>query len=101
MKIFVQAKNMKVTQAIRSFVVKKTKRTISKISDQVINVKVYLENVARKKNDPKSSKAKVSIEVPGKNILAEASSFNPYQAVSKAIRTAARQLRKLKEKNQH
>jgi len=49
MKIFVQAKDMRVTQAIRLFVTDKVRRNIGKLGLRVNAVKVYLENVARKK----------------------------------------------------
>lgn len=98
MKILVQAKNMKVTQAIYNFVDEKVARNISKFGHKVIGVKVYLENVARKKNDPDSATAKVEIEVPGNNIVVKGRSFDPYQAITQAIRSGRRKLRKDKEK---
>lgn len=100
MKILVQAKNMKVTQAIYGFVDEKVKRNVSKFGHKVLAVKVYLENVARKKNDPEAASAKVEIEVPGNNIVVEGKSFDPYQAISQAIKAGGRRLRKNKEKKE-
>ena len=103
MKILVQAKDMKVTQAIRSFVEEKAVRSVAKVGRKVLKVKVYLENISRKKNDPEGAKAKVQIEVPGKkNIVVESKSFDPYQAITKALDASARKLRKIKEmRNSH
>ncbi len=98
MKILVQAKNMKVTQAIYGFVDEKVARNISKLGHKVLGVKVYLEKVYRKKNDPEAATAKVEIEVPGNNIVVEGKSFDPYQAISEAIKAGGRRLRKTKEK---
>ena len=98
MKILVQAKDMKVTKAIENFVSVKVKRTVTKFGQRVLGVKVYLENVARKKNDPAASQAKVEIEIPGNNIVVEEKSFDPYQAISKALKTGGRKLRKMTEK---
>jgi ribosomal subunit interface protein len=100
MKILVQAKDMKVTKAIYGFVDEKVKRNILKLGQKVIGVKVYLEKIARKKNDPESSTAKVEIEVPGNNIVVEGKSFDPYQAISQAIKAGGRRLRKDKEKKE-
>ncbi len=100
MKILVQAKDMKVTKAIKKFVNEKVKRTIVKHGKKVLGVKVYLETIARKKSDPESAHAKVEIEVPGKNIVVEEKSFDPYQAITGAIKAGARRLRKSQEKKQ-
>jgi len=98
MKIIVQAKEMKVTKAIEEFVNQKVKRTIVKHGKQVLGVRVYLETIMRKKSDPKASHAKVEIEVPGENIVVEGKSFDPYQAISGALKAATRRLRKTQEK---
>ena len=98
MKILVQAKSMKVTQGIHNFVKQKVARKISKLGQKVIGVKVYLEDITRKKSDPNGSQAKVKIEIPGKDIIVSEKSHDPYQAISNAIKAGARQLRKIKEK---
>ncbi len=98
MKISVQAKEMKVTKAIHDFVSDKVIRTMGKFGKRVLGVRVYLENVARKKSDPDAAQAKVEIDLPGNNIVVQEKSFDPYQAITKAIKTGARKLRKEKEK---
>jgi ribosomal subunit interface protein len=100
MKIFVQAKNMKVTQGIKNFVEEKAIRNVARMGEKVMSVKVYLENVARKKNDPQGAKAKVEIDMPGEKIVVEGKSFDPYQAITKAIKAGGRRLRKIKEKKE-
>ncbi len=98
MKILVQAKNMRVTQGIQSFVNNKVVGTIGKLGERVMAVKVFVENVARKKNDSSASEAKVQIHVPGKDIVVEQKSHDLYQAIGDAVESGARQLRKFKEK---
>lgn len=100
MKILVQAKDMKVTQAIQNFVEEKVVRNVDRLGKKVMSVKVYLENVTRKKNDPQGSKAKVEINVPGKKIVVEGKSFDSYQAITKAIKAGTRRLRRIKEKRE-
>lgn len=101
MKITVQAKEMKVTGAIQNFVNEKVIRTMGKFGKRVLGVRVYLENITRKKSDPDTAQAKVEIELPGNNIVVQEKSFDPYQAITKAIKTGARKLRKEKEKKQN
>jgi ribosomal subunit interface protein len=98
MKILVQAKNMKVTQGIQSFVNDKVVGTIGKLGEKVMAVKIFVENIARKKNDTTASEAKVQIQVPGKDIIVEQKSHDLYQAIGDAVEAGARQLRKSKEK---
>lgn len=98
MKILVQAKNMRVTRSIQSFVNDKVIGSIGKLGQKVIGVKVYIENINRKKSESNSSNAKVQIQVPGKDIVVKQESHDPYQAITGAIDAGSRQLRKLKEK---
>ncbi len=98
MKIYVQGKDMEITAGIRQFVRKKVKRYVAKFGQKVLTVRVYLENIARKKSDPTASRAKVKLEIPGEDIVVEEESHEMYQAIAQAIKSAARQLRKLKDK---
>ncbi len=98
MKVFVQGKNMNVTQGLQQFVNKKVKQTIAKLGQRVVAVRVYIENVARKKNDPNGSKATVMVEVPGKDIVVKQNAHDTYLAIGDAINGAKRQLRKKKDK---
>ncbi len=100
MKIFVQAKDIKITQGIKNFVEDAVVRNVARLGKKVMSVKVYLENVTRKKNDPHGAKAKVEIDMPGEKIVVEGKSFEPYQAITKAIKVGTRRLRKIKEKKE-
>ena len=98
MKISIQAKDMDITKAIRQFAIEKVGKVIKKFGKKVIGVRVYLEHIARKKNDPRASKAKVKIEIPGEDVIVEGQSNDAYQAISKAVNAASRSLRKIKGK---
>ncbi|HQM15644.1 MAG TPA: ribosome-associated translation inhibitor RaiA [Candidatus Woesebacteria bacterium] len=98
MKVIVQAKEMKVTEGIRGFVMNKSTQMLGKFGRRVIGVKVYLEKIVRKKSDTDAAKAKIEIETPGENIVVESSSFDPYHAIAGAIKAGARRVRKKKEK---
>ncbi|MBD3250794.1 MAG: ribosome-associated translation inhibitor RaiA [Candidatus Pacebacteria bacterium] len=98
MKILVQAKDMVVTPAIEQFVNHKVTRSVAKLGQRVLGVRVYLENIARKKNDPNGSTVKVKVELPGEDIVVEGRSHDSYAAIASAIKAATRRLRKLKDK---
>jgi ribosomal subunit interface protein len=61
-------------------------------------VRVYLENIERKKTDPAAAKAKVKLEIPGKDIVVKEAAHDLYAAMTEAFKSAQRQLRKLKDK---
>lgn len=98
MKISIQAKDMDVTKAIRQFVVEKTSKVFKKFGKTVIGVRVYIEHVARKKNDPNASRAKIKVEIPGEDIVVASKSSDAYQAIAQAVNAASRSLRKIKGK---
>ena len=98
MKIVVQGKDMNITAGIRHFVEDKVKTKLVKIGDRVVGVRVYLENITRKKNDPHAAKATVEVEIPGDNIVVKEDAHDPYLAISEAIKAAQRRLRKIKDK---
>jgi ribosomal subunit interface protein len=98
MKLLIQAKDMSLTQAIRKFTANKSKKLLKKFGKKVIGIRVYLENIARKKNDPQSAQAKVQVEIPGDDVVVESKSNDAYQAITKAINLAVRSLKKIKGK---
>ncbi len=98
MKVFVQAKEMNVTQGIQRYVKQQVKKKISKLGQKVLGVRVSLEKVVRKTNDGQASQAKVQLQIPGKDIVVKQKSHDVYLAITSAIKASARQLRKLKDK---
>lgn len=99
MTVIVESKRMKITQALRDFVEKQAQR-ISKLNKDTKNVRVHLETVAKKSNDPLSNLVTFLIEIPGKNVVITKRAVNMYDAVVDASRGAVRQLRKRYEKRQ-
>ncbi len=98
MKIFVQGKDMNITNGIRKFVEEKVKTKILKLGDRVVAVRVYIENITRKKNDPHASKATVKLEIPGDDIVVKEDAHDTYAAITAALKAAQRRLRKLQDK---
>lgn len=100
MNIIVQSKTFAVTEALRAFVEKHITRLFRKKS-RISQVIVYLESIPKKKNDLFSTCAKIYIDMPGKNIVVQEKAADLYLAIAEAAHSAARQLRKFKERRTH
>lgn len=99
MNVIVQSKTFIVTEAIRSFVTRQLGRMFRQ-RGRISRVMVFLENVPKKKNDLSATTAKIYVDLPGKNIVAQEKAQDLYLAISEATHSAARQLRKLRERRQ-
>jgi ribosomal subunit interface protein len=98
MKILIQSKTLAVTEAMRSFIERQTRRLFRK-SQRVGQVTIYLETLSkRKKHDVQSACAKFQVHLPGRDIVVERRAVDLYQAIADASASAARRLRKFKEK---
>ena len=99
MNVIVQSKTFAVTEALRAFVEKHVTRLFRK-RGRISQIVVYLESIPKKKNDLFSTCAKFHIEMPGKSIVVQEKAADLYLAISQAAQSAARQLRKVKERRQ-
>lgn len=88
---------MKVTQSIQALVQKSLAKLLAR-GYRISQIKVFIENVARKKNDGKACMAKIEISVPGQVLVVVGYAKNIYQAVLEASHSAVRAVRKAKEK---
>ena len=99
MTVIIESKKMKITQAIRSFTEKQALK-ISKLGKSVLDIKVHLETVAKKKMDKSANIVTYFISIPGKDIVVKSKSYDMYEAIVKATESAVRKLRKVSEKRQ-
>ncbi len=99
MKITVSSKNFEVTDGMRQHVQTQADK-VYRLSDKVSQIKVFLESVVRKHNDPQANSATVVVEVPGKDTAVTKSAVDMYEAINQAFSTASRHLRKAIEKMQ-
>lgn len=97
MTVLVEAKNMEVTEALRQHVIKQA-RKLSKIGKRIIGVRVFLETVAKKNNDPHANHVTFKVMIPGKDIVVCKESVDMYEAVIQAAKGAVRHVRKFAEK---
>ncbi len=98
MQVIVQAKTLVVTSALRAFAEQQAHK-LDRLGIRITKVMVYLENVARKTNDPHRSEVRYKVEVPGKDVIVEKKGNNIYSVISAATTGVIRQLTKLKEKH--
>jgi len=99
MTAFVSSKNFDLTNALRQHVESQAER-VKRLTKKISQIKVSLETIARKRNDPKANQAKVVLQVLGKDIAVIKKATDMYQAINLAFHTAARHLRKSQEKTQ-
>lgn len=97
MNVFVHSKSVPVTEAIRGFVERQS-RKISKLSQPITEVRVFLDSVRTSQGLNQESKVKVKIAVRGKDILVAAKAKDLYLAITEAMEDGVRALRKKKER---
>ncbi len=97
MTINVDAKNFKLTRALRAFARAQVAR-LFKLSKDLQYVHVYMETVPRKHNELQSNTVTITIGIPGKKIAIQTHGVDMYEAVTTAIKTANRKVRKTYEK---
>lgn len=97
MQVIVEGKEMQVTPALQQHAEKQS-RKVTKLSDKIIGIRLYLETVKKKSNDPMANRVSYTIEIPGKDVVVTAHAPDMYEAITKASDSAARKLRKEHEK---
>lgn len=97
MKVLVEAKNLELTQALRNHVTAQAQK-LAKLGKSIVFVRVYLETVAKKKNDPMANKATFQVSIPGKDVIVSETSVDLYESIVQAAKGALRKVRKLAER---
>lgn len=97
MRILVAAKQLEITGALREFIQTQAQK-IAKLHKRVTQVRVFIEKVSKKRNDPLANIVTFEIQTPGKNVVVKKHAVDMYQAIVQATESATRQLRKQYEK---
>lgn len=98
MQVIVESKNLTVTEALRLHILKQSKK-IERLKKPITSVRVYLENIAKKSNDPKANGVTFHIEMPGKkDVTIQKHAVDMYEAIVQAAEGAVRHIRKEAEK---
>lgn len=97
MQVIVESKNLDVTKALRTHTEKQA-RKVSRLQKNVEKVRVFLETIKKKSNDPLANKVTYEVAIKGRNIVVKTHAQDMYDAIVKATDGAVRQLRKTFEK---
>lgn len=97
MQVIVEGKELVVTPGLQAHAQKQAKK-ITKLSKQVLAIRIYLETIKKKSNDPKANQVTYEIAIPGKDVVVKAHAADMYEAITKATEAAQRRLRDLTEK---
>jgi putative sigma-54 modulation protein len=95
MKLRIQSINFVATQALESYVTKKTKK-LNRLLDDIINVEVYLKVV--KPETATNKEAEIKISVPSAEFFASKVCDTFEEAVDLSLEALERQIVKFKEK---
>lgn len=97
MTVLVQSNSLKVTKALQKFAEDQA-RKVFKLGKDVLKIRVYLEKIARRNNDPHANKVTYQVSTPGKDVVITKGATNMYDAIVDATDSAVRQVRKLYER---
>jgi len=97
MQVMVEGKEMVVTPGLQAHAQKQAQK-ITKLSKHVLAVRLFLETIKKKSNDPTANQVTYEIDIPGNDVVVKAHAADMYEAIVKATDAARRKLRKLAEK---
>jgi len=97
MTITVDAKNFKLTQALREYAHIQANK-LSKLSKKLQYVSIYLENIPKHDNDKFANTVTIEVGVPGKRVVIKTHGIDMYGAITMGARLALRRVRKTYEK---
>lgn len=97
MNVSVQSKTLEITTALRKFCEGQAQK-LGRISQKISSISIYVENIAKKKNDPTGASVQYSVNVPGKVLVVKRKAADLYEAVVDATNGIMRQVRETKER---
>lgn len=97
MQVMVEGKELVVTPAIQAHADKQA-RKILKLHKNVVSLRLFLETVKKKSNDPSANQVTYEVGIPGQDVVVKAHAADMYEAITKATEAAVRRLRELTEK---
>lgn len=93
MQVIVESKEMQVTPAIQEHALRQA-RKVGKVCEKVLRIRLFLETIKKKRNDPTANVVTYTVEMPGVNAVVSARAADMYSAITKASDAAARRVRK-------
>lgn len=98
MQILVEGKTLPITTALRAFVQRQANK-LDHLGIRITQIRVFLENVARKTGEAHRSEVRYKVELPGKDIVVERKGPDLYTAIVEATHRAKLQVTKLKQRH--
>ena len=98
MQILVEGKTLPITAALRAFV-KKQATKLAGLGIRITQIRVFLENVARKTGEAHRAEVRYKVEMPGRDIVVEKKGQDLYTAIIDATRRVKVQLTKAKQRH--
>lgn len=97
MQVIVEGKELVVTPGLQAHAQKQAKK-ITKLNKSIISIRIYLETIKKKSNDPSANQVTYEIDLPGRDVVVKAHAADMYEAITKATDVAQRKLREMMEK---
>lgn len=98
MKTLIQAKNMKATPALRTFIENQINK-LRRFGLPIDRVRVFLENITRKSSDPHRASVQIDVDIPKKgHVTVQSRAHDLYLGIVEATNSLMRHVRKEKEK---
>jgi ribosomal subunit interface protein len=98
MNVLVQGKTLPITAALRAFAQRQATKLMG-LGVRITQIRVFLENVARKTGEANRAEVRYKIEVPGKDIVIEKKGHDLYSVLVSATERAKQQVLKLKQRH--
>jgi ribosomal subunit interface protein len=98
MNVIVQSKTLAISDGLRQCIDRQS-RKLNKLGIKIDKVRIFLENLAKKKNDTKSAQVTYAVALPGKKeVVVMRRAADMYEAIVDATNRVMRQVREEKEK---
>lgn len=97
MQVMVEGKEMVITPALQAHAQKQAKK-ITKLNKNIVSLRLFLETIKKKSNDPTANQVTYEIGIAGQDVVVKVHAPDMYEAIVKATDAAQRKLRKLAEK---
>jgi len=98
MNIIVHSSSLPITDSLRSFIERQVEK-LTKFTQRVQSVYVYLTHIAGKKSDPTAMQVKIHVHISGRpDIIVKRKATDMYEAIVDTADRVVRQVRKQKEK---
>lgn len=97
MNVSVQSKTLEVTEAMRQFCLRQAQK-LGRFSQKISSINIYIENIAKKKNDPNGASVQYSVNLPGRVLVVKRRAVDLYEAIVDATNGIMRRVREAKER---